>query len=170
MTGNLRFSEGLKVIPLLSPVAYTSTALDTEYVDMKLNHWATFLVHFGATTSDSSDTVTVTVVCSSVSTSATGDGIPFSYRLSGMFEEDNFGAITQATSDGVALTASTDPSLSFTDRTLMISVNADDLPAKKSDGRFLSLVITPTADGAGLVEVTCITEPRYPGNDIPSST
>jgi hypothetical protein len=109
-------------------------------------------------------------VCSSVSTSATGDGIPFLYRLSGMFEEDNFGAITQATSDGVALTASTDPSLSFTDRTLMISVNADDLPAKKSDGRFLSLVITPTADGAGLVEVTCITEPRYPGNDIPSST
>jgi hypothetical protein len=112
----------------------------------------------------------VTVLCSSVSTSATGDGIPFQYRLSGMFEEDNVGAITAATSDGVALTASTDPSLSFTDRLLQIEVNADDLPAYKSDGRFLSLVITPTADGGGIVGVTAVLEPRYPGNDIPSST
>ena len=95
----LRFAEGLKVIPLLSPVAYTSTAIDTEYVDMAENHWATFLVHFGACTSDTSDTVTVTVLCSSVSTSETGDGIPFNYRLTGMFEEDNMGAITAATSD-----------------------------------------------------------------------
>ena len=166
----LRFSEGLKVIRLLSPVAYTSTAIDTEYVDMSENHWATFLVHFGACTSDTSDTVTVTVLCSSVSTSATGDGIPFSYRLSGMFEEDNMGAITAATSDGVALTASTDPSLSFTDRILQIDVNADELPAKKADGRYLTVVITPTADGGGIVGVTGILEPRYPGNDIPSST
>ena len=166
----LRFAEGLKVIPLLSPVAYTSTAIDTEYVDMAENHWATFLVHFGACTSDTSDTVTVTVLCSSVSTSATGDGIPFSYRLSGMFEEDNMGAITAATSDGVALTASSDPDTSLSNRILQIEVNADELPAKKSDGRYLSVLITPTADGAGIVGVTGILEPRYPGNDIPSST
>jgi len=167
---DLRFAEGLKVIPILSPVALGATALDTEYVDMKLNHWASFLVHFGATTSDTSDTVTVTVLCSSVSTSATGDGIPFSYRLSSYFENDDMGAITAATSDGVALTSSTDPSVSLADRLLMISVNADDLPAYKSDGRFLSVVITPTADVVGVVGVTAILEPRYPGNDIPSST
>jgi hypothetical protein len=168
--GNLRFAEGLKVIPILSPVAYTTAAMDTEYVDMKLNHWATFLVHFGATTSDTSDTVTVTVNCSSVSTSATGDGIPFNYRLSSYFENDSMGAITAATSDGVALTGSTDPSVSFSDRLLIIEVNADELPAYKSDGRFLNLVLTPTADIAGVVGVTAVLEPRYPGNAIPSST
>jgi hypothetical protein len=166
----LRFAEGLKVIPILSPVALGATALDTEYVDMKLNHWASFLVHFGATTSDTSDTVTVTVLCSSVSTSATGDGIPFKYRLSSYFEDDNTGAITDATSDGVALTSSTDPSVSLADRLLQIEVNADDLPAYKSDGRFLTVVITPTADVVGVVSAVAVLEPRYPGNDIPSST
>jgi hypothetical protein len=80
------------------------------------------------------------------------------------------GAITAATSDGVALTSSTDPSVSLADRLLLIEVNADELPAKKSDGRFLSVVITPTADVVGVVGVTAILEPRYPGNDIPSST
>ncbi len=167
---DLRYSEGLKVIPLLSPVAIGATALDTEYVDMKLNHWASFLVHFGATTSDTSDTVTVTVLCSSVSTSATGDGIPFQYRLSSYFENDDMGAITSATSDGVTLTSSTDPSVSLADRLLQIEVNADELPAKKSDGRFLTVVITPTADVVGVVSVIGVLEPRYPGNDIPSST
>lgn len=166
----LRFSEGLKVIPILSPVAIGATALDTEYVDMKLNHWATFLVHFGATTSDTSDTVTITLQCSSVSTSATGDDIPFNYRLSSYFENDDMGAITAATSDGLVLTSSTDPSVGLSDRIVQIEVNADDLPARKSDGRYLSLVLTPTADIVGVVGVTAILEPRYPGNDIPSST
>lgn len=167
----LRFSEGLKVLPILSPIAFTTSAIDTEYVDMKLNHWATFLVHFGVTTSDSSDTVTVTVQCSSVSTSATGDDIPFNYRLSSYFDDDNMGAITAATSDGLVLTCSTDPASSLSERLLMIEVNADDLPAYKSDGRFLAVKLTPTdAVTAGVVGVTAILEPRYPGNDIPSST
>jgi len=167
----LRFSEGLKVLPLLSPIAFTTSALDTEYVDMKLNHWATFLVHFGITTSDTSDTVTVTVQCSSVSTSATGDDIPFKYRLSSYFDNDDMGAITQATSDGLVLTCSTDPSVSFSERLLMVEINADDLPAYKSDGRYISLVLTPTAEvAAGVVGVIGILEPRYPGNDIPSTT
>ena len=167
---DLRFSEGLKVFPILSYTAIGATALDTEYVDMKLNHWASFLVHFAATTSDTSDTVTVTVLCSSVSTSATGDGIPFQYRLSSYFDDDNMGAITSATSDGVTLTCSTDPSVSFSERLLQVEVNADALPAYKSDGRFLSLVITPTADVVGGVSVIAVLEPRYPGNDIPSTT
>jgi hypothetical protein len=168
---DLRFSEGLKVIPLLSPQAFTTAAMDTEYVDMKLNHWATFLVHFGATTSDTSDTVTVTVQCSSVSTSATGDNIPFTYRLSSYFDNDDLGAITAATSDGLVLTCSSDASVSMSERLLQVSVNADNLPAYKSDGRFLSLVLTPTdAVTAGVVGVVAVLEPRYPGNDIPSST
>lgn len=168
--GDLRYSEGLKVIPILSPVALGATALDTEYVDMQLNHWASFLIHFGATTSDTSDTVTVTVLCSSVSTSETGDRIPFNYRLSSYFENDDMGAITAATSDGVTLTSSTDPSVSLADRLLQIEVNADELPAKKSDGRYLTVVITPTADVVGVVSAIAVLEPRYPGNDIPSST
>jgi len=167
----IRYAEGLKVFPILSPVAFTTSAIDTEYVDMKENQWATFLVHFGAMTSDTSDTVTVTVQCSSVDTSATGVNIDFQYRLSSYFDNDSMGAITTATTDGVALTCSTDPSVSASERLLIIDVNPDALPAHKSDGCFLALTITPTADVAsGVVGVVAVLEPRYPGNAIPSTT
>ena len=167
----IRYAEGLKVIPLLGPIAFTTAAIDTEYVDMKEFHWATFFVNFGVFTSDSSDTVTVTVLCSSVATSETGDGIPFDYRLSSPVDTDSMGAITAATSDGVVLTSSTDLDVNAAQRLLIIDVNADKLPAYKSDGCFLSVLITPTADVAsGVVGVIAVLEPRFPGNAITSST
>ena len=171
MAGQLRFAEGLSVVPVLGPIAFTTAAMDTEYIDMRDNHWCTFLVMFGSVTSDTSDTVTITIQCSSVSTSATGDDIAFTYRLSSVIETDSWGAITAATSDGLTLTSSTDLTVSMSNRALLVSVNADDLPAKKADGRYISMVLTPTAEvAAGVVSVCAVLENRYPGNSIPSSS
>jgi hypothetical protein len=163
----IRFAEGLSVLPVLAPIAFTTAAIDTELVDMNMNHWATFLVNFGAMTSDSTDTVTVTVVCSSVETSATGENIDFIYRLSGAVETDSMGAITAGTTNGVVITAEDDA------KVLVIDVNPDVIPSSSggSDRRFVGLVLTPSADMAsGVVGVIAVLEPRYPGNSIPSST
>jgi hypothetical protein len=163
----IRYAEGLKVLPILGPIAFTTSAIDTEPIDMNENHWATFLCSFGAMTSDSTDTVTVTVMCSSVETSATGNEVAFSYRLSAAVDTDTMGAITAATSDGVAITAEDD------DKVLIIDVNPDALAHANSatDGRWVSLKFTPSAEMAsGIVGVIAIGENRYPGNSIPSST
>jgi hypothetical protein len=161
----IRYAQGLKVLPILAPIAFTTAAIDTEAVDMKEFHWATFLVQFGAMTSDSTDTVTVTVQCSSVDTSATGDDIAFVYRLSSAVDTDSMGAITAATATGVAVTAADDAKL------LIIDVNPDALPAVNSKGCFLGLKLTPSAEmAAGVVGVIAVLEPRFPGNAIPSST
>lgn len=161
----IRFAEGLKVLPILAPIAFTTAAIDTEAVDMKEFNWATFLVQFGAMTSDSTDTVTVTVQCSSVDTSATGDDIAFVYRLSSAVDTDSMGAITAAAATGVAVTAADDGKM------LIIDVDPSKLPAVKSDGCFLGLTLTPSAEvAAGVVGVIAVLEPRYPGNAIPSST
>lgn len=165
MKNQFKHGEGVSYLPVLAPVAFTTSALDTERVDMSLNHWATFLVDFGLMTSDSTDTVTVTVKCSSVDTSATGDAIAFTYRLSSAVGTDSMGAITAATTAGVAVTAEDDSKL------LIVDVDPTKLPAAKSDGRFVYLELTPSADmGSGVVSVVAILDPRYPGNDIPSSS
>jgi len=164
----IRYAEGLSVLPVLAPIAFTTSAIDTELVDMNMNHWVTFLCNFGAMTSDSTDTVTVTVVCSSVETSATGDTLEtWSYRLSGAVETDSMGAITAGSTDGVVVTAEDDA------KVLIIDVNADVIPSSSggSDRRFVGLVFTPSAEMAsGTVGAIAVMEPRYPGNSIPSST
>ena len=166
MKNQFKHGEGVSYLPVLAPVAFTTSALDTERVDMSLNHWATFLVDFGLMTSDSTDTVTVTVKCSSVDTSATGEELAtFTYRLSSAVGTDDMGAITAGSSDGVVVTAEDDSKL------LIIDVDPTTIPAKKSDGRFVYLVLTPSAQMAsGVVSVVAVLDPRYPGNDIPSSS
>jgi len=167
MTTKIHFAEGLTVLPILAPIAFTTSAMDTEAVDMAKNHWATFLVSFGAMTSDSTDTVTVTVMCSSVDTSATGEEVAFVYRLSAAVDTDDMGAITAGTSDGVAVTAEDDGKM------LVIDVDPCVIASKHSDldARYIWLKLTPSsAVAAGVVSVVACLEPRYPGNDIPSST
>lgn len=161
----IRYAEGLKVLPVLAPVAFTTSSLNTEAVDMNVNHWATFFVNFGAMTSDSTDTVTVSVLCSSVDTSGTGVDVGFAYRLSAAVDTDTMGAITAGTTDGIVITAEDDG------KCLIIDVNAASLPAIKSDARYVYLELAPSAEMAsGVVGAIAVLEPRYPGNSIPSST
>jgi hypothetical protein len=163
----IRFAEGLKVLPVLAPIAFTTSAIDTEPVDMNENHWVTFLCNFGAMTSDSTDTVTVTVICSSVETSATGDEVPFSYRLSAAVDTDSMGAITAGTTDGVVVTAEDDAKVLIVDVNPSVCAHYNG----RTDGRWVWLKLTPSADVAsGIVGVIAVGESRYPGNAIPSST
>lgn len=165
-TNSIRYAEGLKVLPILQPADIVATATATQYVDLNLVHWATFIVSFGAMTSDSTDTATVTIQASTAGTSnATEITVPFQYRLSAAVATDTMGAITTATTDGVAVTAADD------NKVLVIDLDPAVVAAAGTDYRFVRLVVTPNAEMAScVVGANAFLEHRYPANSSPSST
>lgn len=165
-TNSIRYAEGLKVLPILAPSNIVATATATEYVDLNLVHWATFVVSFGAMTSDSTDTATITLQASTAgSSNATELTAAFSYRLSAAVATDTMGAITAATTDGVAVTAADD------NKVVIVDVDPASIAALGTDYRYVRLVVTPNAEMASCnVGAVAFLEHRYPGNSIPSST
>lgn len=162
----LRYAEDTKVLPILAPQNIVATATASQYVDLKLAQHVTFAVQFGAMTSDSTDTCTVTVECSTAgSSNATELNLAFNYRLSSAVATDSMGAITAATTDGVAITAADD------NKVLVIDLDPSAVANAGADYRYVRLVATPNAEMASCnIGAVAYIEPRYAGNSIPSST
>lgn len=164
----IRYAEGLKVLPILTPADIVATATYTSYVDLDKVNWATFLVSLGSVAStDSTGEVVITVEASTAGTSnATEGAVAFQYRLSAAVNTDTMGAITNATAGGGAAIVNT------ADNTVVvIDVDPAVVAASAADRRFVRLLITPTAEiTATVVGAIAILEHKYPGNAIPSST
>lgn len=161
---NIQFAEGLKVLPILAPADITTTATGTQYVDVSKAHWASFVVQFGNL---NNSTGTVTVEASTAgSSNATEAAIPFKYRLTSAVATDSLGAITSASSAGVAIAAADD------NKALIIEVDPAALPANPgADYKYLRVVVTPATDNTNyLVGAVAYLQPRYPGNSIASAT
>jgi hypothetical protein len=163
----IRFAEGLHTLPVLAPLA-DSTSVGTDYLLIENAQWITYLVQFGAMTSDSTDTVTVTVQCSTATSSnATEISVPFYYRLSAAVGTDTSGTITKATASGVAVTATDDNKL------LVIDVDPSEIAATTGydEHVYSRLWLTKNAElASNLIGVIVSIEPRYPGNAIPDIT
>ena len=165
--GQIRYTEGLKVLPILKPQDIVATATASSYIDLDTSNWATILVQFGNIAStDSTGEVVVTLEASTAgSSNATEAAIAFSYRLSAAVDTDTMGAITAATASGVAVGNVSDNVL------LVIDVDPAAVAAGAADRRFLRVVATPTSEiTATLVNAVAVLEPRYRMNLIPSST
>ena len=164
----LRYAEGMKLLPILAPVAGTTSAVASAYIDAADFNWLSFLVNFGVTTSDSTDTITVTVECSTAASSnATEVSLPFEYRKTAAVGTDTIGDITSVSTgtDGVTITAEEDAVA------LLIEINPDAIGASLADGRYLRVVVTPSAAvGAFVACANFLGEPKYQRNSIPSST
>ena len=162
----MRFAEGFKILPVLAPQDIVATATATSYVDLDNANWCSFWVPFGSLTTDVTDTITITVECSTAgSSNATEGTIAFYSRLSSAVNTDTLGAIVTNTSTGVAITATDD------NKGVWIDVDPSAVAASAADRRFVRLVITPSAGiGACLVQATAFLETRFTGNSIPSST
>ena len=168
-----RFAEKFKFVPLSAPVAYTSdtAAIASSYVKIDQAHWLSFVFPLGNATSDSTDTITLTVECSTAAASnATEVQVPFRYRISNAIDTNGWAAIGTATaSDGLALTAADDNKL------VLVEVDPAEAVAAHTatDAKFVRLVAT-FAQGDGQIGVVggihAVLEPRYPGNAIPSAT
>ncbi len=163
---SLRFQEDMKVYPILSPADITSTATNTQYIDLKYIHRGTLALHFGSMTSDSTDTVTVTLQCSTATSSnATELALAFNYRLSSTLATDSMGAITAATTDGVALTAADDG------KVLLVDVDPAAVANAGTDYRYIRAVITPSSGVAAcVVGAVAYLDIRYAQNAQPSSS
>lgn len=163
-----RYLEGKKAILVLEPKNIVATAAATNYVDLNLAHGVDFLVMFGAVTSDTSDTATVTLLANAVSDTTSSDdseiSLAFNYRLSSALGTDSVGAITAATTDGVAVIA--------TDDNKVLYIKCDPSAVANAGAyRFVRLLITPNAEmGACNVSALALVEPRYAGNAMPSSS
>lgn len=163
-----RYLENKKAIPVLAPQNIVATATATSFVDLNLAHGVDFLVTFGAMTSDSTDTATVTLLANAVSDTTSSDdsevSLAFNYRLSSAIGTDAVGAITAATTDGVAITA--------TDDNKVLYIKCDPSAVANAGAyRFVRLLITPNAEMASCnVSALALVEPRYAGNVMPSSS
>lgn len=166
----LRFVEGLDVRVDTAPVAFTTSAVQSTFRDAREANWITYLVAFGVMTSDSTDTVTVTIeVCPiSTTTDSSEEAVPFKYRLSPAVgtTTDPWGTITAATSSGIAVTASADDS-----KALCIDIDPAAIPADVAGGRWVRCVATPSAQVAsGVITIVSAFEPRYPRNGLAETT
>lgn len=149
------------VVPLLAPFDRAGTLLQTPYLDLKGATRASFLLYFGVVTSTTAtDELTMTLEASTASTSnASEEAIPFQYRVSAAFATGNtWGAITDATSAGFSMGAST----VFDGFMLMVDLDPAKITLKKEDARYVRLVGTHT-DAYSVMLVTCvgIIEPSY---------
>ena len=162
----LRFAEGIKVLPVLTPADIATTNTWTAYVDLDLANWVTFVAQFGACSSAgaSCDDCLIQVDCSSTaSTAGVNGGIDFTYRLSSAVDTDSMGAITTGTSDGITVGPLLD------NKCVIIDVDPSVVAAKGALERWVCLEFTP-ASTITTVGVVAYIEPKSPGNSIPSST
>lgn len=167
---SIRFGEGTLIYPVLGAVAITDTTTVTEFVDLDLANWVSFLVSFGVVTSGggaSCNTVLITAVGSSIASTAGGDLIGFDYRLSEQIGTHGWGAITDGTTAGTAFTAG---AAELSSRSVLIDIDPAELAAMGETHRWVGLKLECITSLAVTASVTAFIEPRYPGNDIPSST
>jgi len=161
--------EAMKILPVLAPADIVATATHSQYVDTdQCVGLVEFEVNFGAITSTDSTGQAVVTVESSTSNASTDSGtaIAFQYQLSDAVATDNMGAVTAATSSGVALESSSDDN-----KTLVIYVDPAVGKVNGDDHRYIGFVVTPTADvGSTVVGGVMHYTPRYAQASQKSST
>jgi len=158
----VRFGEDVQVIPALAPVAFTNSCACSEFVDLNLANWVTFLVNFGVT---SATNVTISVEGSSVGSSASATKIGFDYRLSSAVATQGWGAITDGTTAGATLLSAV-----LTGASVLIDIDPVDVMALGDQHRWVGVRLTPTSTKVVTAGIQAFIQPRYPGNSMPSSS
>lgn len=159
MTMGIRFTEKVQVVPVFAP-ASSSDAGETAAVALKNAQWITFLLQIGTLATDSDDLITVSVITGTTNTTGAADtAIPFKYRLSSAVGTDSWGAITDGTTAGVRIEATTDNS-----KAMLIDVDPASIPALDEDASFVYVDLATTTIASGYVSACAFIEPRYPQN------
>jgi hypothetical protein len=162
-----KFAEKLQIVPLYYPQVSTATGgVESASVALKNVQWLTFMVYWGAMTSDSTDTMTIGVETSTAAGSTTSAvAIPFTYRLSAAVGDDNWGDATTCAATGYSVNATQDG------MTLLIDVDPASIPALDSDALYANVFITPVNLVTNYaIGVHALIEPRYPQCENRSTT
>jgi hypothetical protein len=165
---NVKFGEGINIIPVFGSHNMVSATHRTQFIDLDLANWVTFLVNFGDVTTGAGatcDDVTFTVEATSIASSAGAIKIPFKYRLSNVIALGGWGAITAGTSDGVAISCS-----DLANASVLIDVDPSIFPSLGATYRWCGVCLVPSSTTVLTGSAQAFVETRYPGNGIPSST
>lgn len=151
------FLFGRHIVSGLYPVADAfASAMTTDYVSLANYRRATWIIHTGNSTSDTSDGV-VTVLAASSAAGAGAGAVAFKYRVcASSTTVDTWGALTDAASTGFSMTAG--------DNYLyIVTVTAEDVEAVDAGNPFVALKVTEVTNDPIVAGVLIILdEPRYP--------
>jgi len=152
-----RYAEKLHIVPLLAPAA-TTTAVKSYAASLKNAHWLSFLVTWGAMTSDDNNMVITVDATTNVGATTTNDtAIPFVYRLSAAVGEDNWGDPTTCAASGLSVVGTND------NMALMIEVDPASVQPLDSDATGVRVSITGVDNATNYaVGVVGLIEERYP--------
>ena len=155
-----RFTEKLQIVPVWAPQISTVADSETLHVALDKAHWVTFLVQYGALTTDTSDAGSIKLYSTTASnTTSNAIAQTFKYRLSSAAGTDAWGAITAgAAATGVVVAATDD------NKALLIDVDPSEILALDSDAEWVHLLIDLSLQTGSLVSAAAIVEPRYPQN------
>lgn len=155
-----RYAEKLHIVPLLAPAASTAGGGVKSYaVRLANSQWISFLVNWGAMTSDD-DSMVISVESTTAVGNSTAAGdtvIPFVYRLSGVpGTDDNWGDAT-ATTSSVSVVGTGD------NMALLIDVDPATIPALDSDAVTIRVIVDGGDNATNYAtSVTALIEDRYP--------
>lgn len=132
-----------------------ATSGTTDYVALKNYRRVTFVIHTGDATAGTANGV-VTVLAAS-DAAATGAGaVAFKYRVcSSSTTVDTWGALTDATTAGFAMTAGDN-------KMYVVEVTAEDIEGADAGNPFVALKVTEDSNDpivAGIIAI--LSEPRY---------
>lgn len=154
----VRFAEKHQIVPVYSP-ASCSDATKTAAVSLENAQWVTFLLQIGTLATDSDDLITLTVVTGAAGTTGAADtAIPFKYRVASV-GTDSWSAITDGTTAGVRIEATTD-----NDKAYLIDVDPASIPALDADAAYVYLDLATSTLTSGYASACAFIEPRYPQN------
>jgi hypothetical protein len=155
----MRLSESLKFVPLTESADVTTAGVDTKSINMGKVHAASFLINFGAITSN--DTLKVYV---GAATATKTTAIAFRYRLAAadttVALSDTLGAFTAVASTGLTLTAAT-----FDHKLAVVEIDSQEI-ADATPWVTLEIAGDATAQNVSIVAVV---KPRFASNSgLPS--
>ena len=151
------------IVPLLAPVDQsTANPAMSGYLDLANANRASILLMFGVVTSaTAADTMLLQLECStSTASNATEEFVDFKYRISAATGTNTWGAVTDVTTAGVSLGAST----VFDGMSIIIDIDPAVIQAKMADARYVRTVCTPQGDGAYTVILSSVVgfiDPKY---------
>lgn len=157
----MNLNEQIKPFHVIAPADHNAAGIDSRSINVSTMHHLTFVVSFGELDGNS----VLKLKTGATSGTKTADNL-FKYRLStGIItasNSDKYGDLTTlaVATDGLTLTAAT-----YQNKTLVIEVDPDALPAGQP---WVTLEISDVATEL-LVSAVAMGTPRYTGKDMPTA-
>lgn len=132
------------------------TSATTDYISLANYGRITFLINTGNATSDTANG-TVTLLASASAAGSSTTALAFKYRVcASSTSVDTWGALTDATSSGFAMTAGDNYQY-------LVEITADSVEAQAAGKYFVALKVTEGTNDPIVASVNAIlSEPRYP--------